>query len=94
MVEFDYKCVPVPETIFTGKAGKDSHNAAVTAHENIIKDAAKGGWELDMADTIESFQKAGCIREILLFIPIIGPLIGKEDESTSYKLLIFKKQLS
>jgi len=91
MAGFDYKCVPVPRTIGTGKAGKGSHEAAVAAYEEIIKDAAKGGWELDRYDTITSFQAAGCVRKLLAFIPLIGPFLTKADEALEYKLLIFKK---
>ncbi|GHV89251.1 hypothetical protein AGMMS50267_16110 [Spirochaetia bacterium] len=83
MAGYDYKCVPVPRTIFTGKAGSDSHGAAVTAYEKIVRDAAQGGWELDCTDTITSYQKAGCL----------AGLFGKKDEEKNYKLLIFKKQL-
>jgi hypothetical protein len=50
-MNWDYKCVAVPETIDTGKSGKDSHSAAVTAYEQIIKNAARGGWELHCVDT-------------------------------------------
>ena len=50
---WDYKCVAVPETIDTGTSGKDSHGAAVTAYEKIIKNAAQGGWELDHIDTVD-----------------------------------------
>ena len=84
MAEYDYKCVPVPRTLFTGKVGKDSHRAAVEAYENIIRNAAQGGWELDRVDTVSSYQKPGCI----------AALFGKKEELVNYKLLIFKKQIS
>jgi hypothetical protein len=83
MAEFTYKCIPVPRSIFTGKTGTDSHGAAVTAYEKIIQDAAKGGWELDMSDTVTSYQKPGCF----------AALFGKRAEEVNYKLLIFKKPL-
>jgi len=83
MAGYDYKCVPVPESIFTGKIGEDSHGAAVTAYENIIKDAAKNGWELVQADSVISYQKPGCL----------GALFGRHGETRKYKLLIFKKPL-
>jgi hypothetical protein len=83
MAGYDYKCVPVPRTLFTGKAGKDPHSAAVETYEGIIKNAAQGGWELDRQDTISSYQKAGCL----------AGLFGKKDEEVNYKLLIFKKAL-
>jgi hypothetical protein len=84
MAEFDYKCVPVPRTILTGTTGKDPHGAAVETYESIIKNAAKGGWELDRMDTVSSYQKPGCF----------AALFGKKEEAVDYKLLIFKKQLS
>jgi len=84
MAEFDYKCIPVPRTLFTGKVGKDPHEAAVEVYESIIKNAAKGGWELDRVDTVSSYQKPGCF----------AALFGKKEEVVEYKLLIFKKQIS
>jgi hypothetical protein len=81
MAEFEYKCVPVPQTIFTGKTGKDPHSAAVTAYEEIIRNAAQGGWELDRHDTITSYQQPGCFAAIF----------GKKSEEVNYKLLVFKK---
>ena len=81
MAEYDYKCVPVPRTLFTGKVGKDPHGAAVSAYEEIIKNSARGGWELDQVDTVSSYQKPGCF----------SALFGKKEEMVDYKLLIFKK---
>lgn len=81
MSEFEYKCVPVPRTLFTGKVGKDPHSAAVSAYEEIIKNSAKGGWELDRVDTVSSYQQPGCF----------AALLGKKEEMIDYKLLIFKK---
>ena len=81
MAEYDYKCVPVPKTLFTGKAGKDPHAAAVAAYEQIIKEAAKGGWELDCVDSVSSYQQPGCL----------GSLTGKKEEIVEYKLLVFRK---
>jgi hypothetical protein len=83
MQEFDYKCVPVPRTLFTGKVGKDPHIVAVSAYEEIIKNAAKGGWELDRVDSVSSYQQPGCF----------AALTGKKEEMVEYKLLIFKKQI-
>ncbi|MDR0908314.1 MAG: hypothetical protein LBM77_00980 [Spirochaetaceae bacterium] len=83
MVEYDYKCVPVPRSIMIGKAGKASHEAAVSVYERIIRDAAKGGWEFDRTDTVTSYQKAGCL----------AGLLGKSDEEVNYKLLIFRKKM-
>jgi hypothetical protein len=80
---FAYKCVPVPRTIDTGKAGKDSHSAAIQAYENIINSAAEGGWELYSTDTIISYQKPGCF----------AGLIGKKEEEVHYKLLIYRKPI-
>ena len=81
-MEYEYKCVPVPRTLFTGKAGKDPHITAVAAYEEIIKNAAIGGWELDRQDSVTSYQKPGCF----------AALFGKKEEEVNYKLLIFKKQ--
>ncbi|MDR1127744.1 MAG: hypothetical protein LBL20_00395 [Treponema sp.] len=83
MAGFDYKCVPVPRTIFTGKAGKDSHDGAVEAYESIIKNAAQGGWEFDKVDTVTSYQKPGCF----------AALFGKKEEEVNYKLLVFRKPI-
>jgi hypothetical protein len=92
MAEYDYKCVSVPRSILTGKAGKDLHEEAVRAYEGIIRDAAKGGWELDRNDTVTSYQKAGCLPGLLA--QITGGWLGKTDEEIDFKLLIFKKQIS
>jgi hypothetical protein len=83
MAGFDYKCVPVPRTIFTGKTGKDPHGAAVESYEAIIKSAAQGGWELDRTDTVISYQQPGCF----------AALFGKKEEEVNYKLLIFRKPI-
>jgi len=93
-MEWNYKCVAVPESIDTGKSGKDSHGAAVTAYEQLIKNAAQGGWELDQIDTVESRQKPGYCAAMIGAIPIIGPLCcGRKAEIqiVRYKMLIFKK---
>jgi len=79
---YDYKCVPVPETFFTGKTGKDSHSAAISSYEQLIKNAAQGGWELDKIDSVESLQKSGYCAKLICKTP---------DVSVSYKLLIFRK---
>ncbi len=83
MAEFDYKCIPVPRSLFTGKVGKDPHSVAVATYEEIIKNSAKGGWELDRVDTVSSFQQPGCF----------AALLGKKEETVDYKLLIFKKTI-
>jgi len=93
---WDYKCVAVPETFDTGKSGKDSHSVAVTAYEQLIKNAAQGGWELDKVDTVESLQKPGFCAAIIGMIPVIGPLCcgRKADVQVKrYKLLIFRKAI-
>ena len=82
MAEYEYKCVPVPRTMFTGKVGKDSHEDAVNAYNDLINNAAQGGWELDRVDTVTSYQKPGCI----------AGLFGRKDEEVNYKLLIFRRQ--
>ena len=78
----DYKCVPVPETIFTGKTGKDSHSAAVSAYEQLIKNAAQGGWELDQIDSVDSLQSPGYCAALCC---------KATDIRVSYKLLVFRK---
>jgi hypothetical protein len=91
---WDYKCVAVPETIDTGKSGKGDHSAAVTAYEQIIKNAAQGGWELDHIDTVNSYQTPGCCAALIGKIPIIGPLCcgrNAEAQLIIYKMLIFRK---
>ena len=93
---WDYKCVAVPETIETGQSGKDSHGAAVTAYEQIIKNAAQGGWELDHIDTVDSRQNPGFCAAIIGMIPIIGPLCcGRKSEVQiiRYKIMIFRKAI-
>ena len=93
---WDYKCVAVPETFDTGKSGKGSHDAAVTAYEQIIKNAAQGGWELDHIDTVESRQNPGYCAAMIGMIPIIGPLCcGRKAEVqiVNFKMLIFRKAL-
>jgi len=90
----NYKCVAVPETFDTGKSGKDSHSAAVSAYEQLINNAAQGGWELDHIDTVESHQSPGYCAAMIGMIPIIGPLCcGRKGEIqiVNYKILIFKK---
>jgi hypothetical protein len=82
-MEYDYKCVPVPQTIATGTAGKDSHSTAVDAYQTIIKREAQGGWELHMADEIVSYQKGSCCL-----------CCKKEAETMHFKLLVFKKAKS
>jgi len=81
MAEYDYKCVPVPTTIFTGKAGKDPHISAVEQYQALIQSSAEGGWELYLTDSISSYQKPGCL----------GALFGNRGETVNYKLLIFRK---
>jgi hypothetical protein len=93
---WDYKCVAVPETIDTGRSGEGSHSAAVTAYEQIIKNAAQGGWELDHIDTVESRQKPGYCAAMIGMIPIIGPLCcGRKAEVQiiNFKMLIFRKAM-
>jgi hypothetical protein len=88
--------VAVPETIDTGKSGEGSHNAAVSAYEQIIKNAAQGGWELDHVDTVESRQNPGYCAAMIGMIPILGPLCcGRKAEVqiVKYKMLIFRKPL-
>jgi hypothetical protein len=77
--------------MFTGKSGKDSHNTAVEAYEQIIKNAAQGGWELDRQDTITSYQQPGCLPALLN--KITGGLFGKTAEEVNHKLLIFRKPI-
>jgi hypothetical protein len=91
MAGYDYKCVPVPRSLFTGKVGKDSHSSAVEAYEAIIKGAAQDGWELDRQDTVTSIQSPGCLAGLLH--KISGGLFGKTGEEVNHKLLIFKKPL-
>jgi hypothetical protein len=91
MAGYDYKCVPVPRTLFAGQTGKDSHGSAVEAYEAIIKSAAQGGWELDRLDTVTSYQTPGCLAGLLH--KLSGGLLGKTGEEVNHKLLIFKKPL-
>ncbi|MBX7059751.1 MAG: DUF4177 domain-containing protein [Leptospirales bacterium] len=83
MAQFNYKCVPVPTVLDTGKAGKDPHGAAVIAYQNIINESAKDGWELVQADQISSVQNPGCF----------AGLFGMKAEAMTFKLLIFKKAI-
>ena len=55
-------------------------NYSISSYEKIINDAAKGGWELVMIDTITSIQKPG----------FLARLFGAKTETATYKLLIFK----
>ena len=81
MSNFTYKCAVVPDVIHTGKKGKDLHSTAVNTYEKIINDAAAGGWELVVVDTVESVQQPGCIAS----------LFGSKAEVVTFKLLVFKK---
>ena len=81
-MSYIYKCVPVPETIVTGIMGKDAHEKAVLAYENIINENARDGWEFFSVDSIVSRQKPGCF----------GALMGKKGEDVAFKLLIYRKE--
>ena len=82
MKHYDYKCVPVPSVIDTGKKGKDLHGQAVSTYENIINKAAEGGWELSNIDTVTSAQQPGCL----------SGLFGGKAETITFKMLVFKKE--
>ena len=43
MKQYEYKCVPVPEVIGTGKKGKNAHSQAVIEYQNLINGSAQGG---------------------------------------------------
>ncbi len=83
MKQYVYKCVPVPETVNTGKKGKDPHTAAVLVYQDLINESAKDGWELDMIDEITSFQSPGCL----------SGLFGSKEEIVTFKMLVFKKEV-
>jgi hypothetical protein len=80
MVNYEYKCVSVPQTIQV--SGKDDHEASVKLYENIINKNATDGWEYHGLDTLESEKRAGCFPSLL----------GKKDELFEIKLMIFKRQ--
>jgi len=83
MSNFNYKCVPVPDVLNTGKKGKDLHSLAVSTYEKIINDAASGGWELVNIDTVTSVQQPGCL----------AGLFGSKAEAVTFKMLVFKKPI-
>lgn len=82
MQEFTYKCVPVPSSI-TVKKAQQNQAQAIFEYQNMINEAAVGGWELSHVDSITSEQQSGCL----------GGLFGQPPIVTTYKLLVFKKAL-
>ncbi|HUM50353.1 MAG TPA: DUF4177 domain-containing protein [Chitinophagales bacterium] len=86
MKNYEYKCIPVPTIIDTGKTGKNMHENAVLAYEKIINNVAKDGWELVNIDTVSSLQNPGCLSQI------IGIFTGgAKAEVETFKVLTFKK---
>jgi len=83
MKQYVYKCVPVPETIHTGKKGKNAHSQAVMAYQDLINESANDGWELNMIDEVTSYQEPGCL----------SGLFGSKDEMVTFKMLIFRKEV-
>ena len=81
-MNYIYKCVTVPEIIDTGKVGKDAHDKAVAAYENIINENTANGWELFFIDSIVSHQNPGCL----------GTLLGKKGVDEIFKLLVYRKE--
>jgi hypothetical protein len=80
MVEYEYKCIPVPQTIQV--SGKTGHDDSVKIYENLINTNASNGWEYHGLDVLESEKKVGCF----------SALLGKKDELFEFKLMIFKRQ--
>jgi len=80
MKEYTYKCVQVPSTINVGRAGQSQ---AVSEYERIINEAAVGGWVLSNIDSVSTHQQTGCL----------GGLFGQTPIVTTYKLLVFKKEI-
>jgi hypothetical protein len=83
MKQYVYKCVPVPQTIDTGKKGKNAHAQAVSVYQDLINESAKDGWELNMIDEITSMQSPGCI----------SGLFGSKEEIVTFKMLVFRKEV-
>jgi len=79
MKQFTYKCVRVPSAIQL--RGKEDERKVVNDYENIINNAAEGGWELSHVDTIVSVKPRGCLS-------------FSNPEQTMVKLLIFKKEVT
>lgn len=82
MQEFTYKCVPVPSSITVEKA-RQNQAQAIFEYQNMINEAAAGGWELSHVDSITSEQPAG----------FLGGLFGQPPMITAHKLLVFKKAI-
>ncbi len=83
MKQYEYKCVPVPEVIGTGKKGKNAHSQAVVEYQSLINSSAQGGWELDMIDSVTSYQSPGCLAGIF----------GSKEEAVTFKMLIFRREV-
>lgn len=75
MAQYQYKCVHVPAVVDTSK---NMHSIVIRQYEDVINDAATGGWELDHIDSVTSVQKPGCGS-------------GNKEETVTFKLMIFRK---
>ena len=80
MEKYNYKCVPVPRIVETGK---NKHLDAIKAYEEKINKMAVEGWELELVDSITSTYKPGCIAGIF----------GGSGETIINKFLVFKMKL-
>lgn len=78
--QYRYKCVAVPTVMQTGTKGKKANEQAVTNYNTLINNAAEGGWELVLIDTVQSYQPPGCLMALL----------GGKATVTTFKLLVFK----
>jgi hypothetical protein len=74
-----YKCVPAPVGVVITK--KNTIEDVAKQYEKIINQNATEGWEYHSQQDILVTAKAGCLAS----------LTGKAEETTTYKLFVFKK---
>ena len=74
-----YKTVAGP--VGLAISNKDSYSVGVNQYAAIIDREAVGGWQLDSIYKIPVTKSAGCL----------GSLLGKQDETVSFNMLIFYK---
>jgi hypothetical protein len=77
-IEYQYKCIQVPEIIIVEKKSKSS---GIEGYQRLINQEAVGGWELDKIDSFVVSQPPGCL----------GILTGQGAKNRNVKILVFRR---
>jgi hypothetical protein len=78
-MEYEYKCVPVPQSL---KVKDGNTDQAIATYETIINEEAVGEWEFVRTDELNSVSPAGCLASLVGAGPTVIPI----------KMIIFRRE--